>query len=167
MPVAASVIFIHPEFTLYHAPLNTPLIFPTQINRYFKHLNSLPAKLNGKHKRLAEKLLSLHIEESPFMQLPRYEYEQLRKGIICASCGSFSCAVQGRSIVCENCGHRETVEAAFIWSIREFQMLFPDRKITTKGIYDWCKIVDSKKRLNRILEKNFNKACSGRWSYYK
>lgn len=167
MPVSASVVFVNPEFTLYQAPLSAPLIFPSQLKRYMKDLNAIYAKLSGKHRRLAEKLSSLHIEESSFLHLPKYEYDQLRKGIVCDTCSSFSCAVKGRSMICEDCGHAESVEAAVLRSVREFRMLFPERKITTNDIFDWCRIVDSKKRVSRILAKNFNKFRGGRWSYYE
>ena len=34
--VDASVIFINPEFTLYQAPVDHPIILPTQVNRIFE-----------------------------------------------------------------------------------------------------------------------------------
>ena len=89
IPITASVVFINPEFTLYQTPLNKPFIFPTQINRYLKNLNTIPSKLNKKHKMLADQLISLHIKDSPFKQLPTYDYDQLQKGITCAKCTSF------------------------------------------------------------------------------
>ena len=48
IPIDASVVFINPEFTLYQTPLNKPFIFPTQINRYLKNLNTIPSKLKWK-----------------------------------------------------------------------------------------------------------------------
>ncbi|GER68495.1 hypothetical protein BpJC7_11410 [Weizmannia acidilactici] len=167
MPVTASIVFIHPEFTLYQAPLNAPFIFPTQIKRYFKHLNALTSKLNSKHKKFAERLLSLHMEELSFTKLPRYEFEQLRKGIVCATCGSFSCGVQGRMVICEECGHREIGGIAIMRSIKEFRMLFPDEKLTSETIGEWCKIIDSKRRISRVLEKHFKTVGTGRWTYYQ
>lgn len=167
MPVSASFVFVNPEFTLYQAPLSAPLIFPSQLKRYMKDLNAIYAKLSGKHRRLAEKLSSLHIEESPFLHLPKYRYDQLRKGIFCATCGSFSCAVKGRSVICEDCGQAESVEAAVLRSIKEFRMLFPERKITTNDIFDWCRIVGSKKTVSRILNNHFKIHGVHQWAYYE
>ena len=79
LPIDSSVVFINPEFTLYQTPLNKPFIFPTQINRYLNKLNTTPSKLNGKHKTLADKLISLHIKDSPYKQLPSYDYNQVTK----------------------------------------------------------------------------------------
>ena len=42
--IDASVVFINSEFTLYQTPLNQPLIFPTQLNRYFKKINTTSSK---------------------------------------------------------------------------------------------------------------------------
>ena len=106
-----------------------------------------PPQLNGKHKMIADKLISLHIEESPFKQLPSYDYDQLRKGITCLKCNSFYTFINGSNSVCNECGHEELLASAVMRSVREFKLLFPDRKVTTKGIYEWCKVVQSKKRI--------------------
>lgn len=47
------VIFINPEFTLYQAPLDQPIILPTQVNRFLLDLNKTSSKLNNGHKELA------------------------------------------------------------------------------------------------------------------
>lgn len=167
IPIDASVVFINPEFTLYQSPLNKPFIFPTQVNRYLNNLNMTPSKLNGKHRMLADKLISLHIEESPYKQLPPYDYDQLRNGITCAVCNSFLISVEGRKCVCNACGHEEVVEAAVIRSVKEFKLLFPNQKITTNVIHDWCKVVTSKKRIRKILEKNFKMVGVHQWSFYE
>lgn len=166
LPIDASIIFINPEFTLYQTPLNKPFIFPTQINRYLNKLNTTPSKLNGRHKMLADKLISLHIEDSPFKQLPSFDYDQLQKGITCQKCNSFSISVEGQKCVCKECGHEEMVPAAVMRSVEEFKLLFPNQKITTNVIHEWCKVVKSKKRIKRILEKNFKIAGVHRWSFY-
>lgn len=51
--VQASVVFNNPEFTLYQAPMDQPLILPTQINRFLKELNETPSKMDENHKLLA------------------------------------------------------------------------------------------------------------------
>ncbi|MET3697765.1 nuclease-like protein [Bacillus oleivorans] len=75
--VEASVIFINPEFTLFQAPIDQPIILPTQVNRFLKDLNNTPSKLNDGHKKLAQKLLSLHQTKNPFTMVLKYHYDQL------------------------------------------------------------------------------------------
>jgi len=167
LPINTSVVFINPEFTLYQSPLNKPFIFPTQVNRYLNKLNKISLKLNEKHKMLADKLVELHIKDSPFQQLPSYNYDQLRKGMTCVECDSFAIFVQGHKCICKGCGHKELAETTIMQSVKEFKLLFPNQKITTNLIYDWCKVVKSKKRIRRILEKNYKKVGVHQWSFYQ
>ena len=161
------VVFINPEFTLYQSPLNKPFLFPPQVNRHLDNLNSISSKLNNEHKLLAEKLISLHMINSPFTQLPSYDYYQLQKGITCNKCTSFSISIVKRKCICTECGHKEVVEAAVMRSVKEFKLLFPQKKITTNLIYDWFKVINSKKRIRKILNNNLKKVGIHQWTYYE
>lgn len=165
--VESFVVFINPEFTLYQAPMNQPIILPTQVNRFFRDLNNTPSKLNDGHKNLAQKILSLHQTKNRFSVLPEYEYEQLQKGITCLRCKSLSVAVEGRKCVCRKCRNEEAIEAAILRSAKEFKLLFPDRKITTNAIHEWCKVVGSKRKIREVLEKNYKKSGVHQWTYYE
>ena len=150
--IESYLIFINPEFHLYTSSNHPAIIFPAQLNRFLKKLNTGPVKLNKKHYQLAEKLNALHIEESPYKRLPLYNYEQLKKGIICPNDKTF---FTDDTLICKKCGCVEDVEAAVLRSVKEFSLLFPDRKITTNNIYDWCGGVKSKKVVRRVLSKCF------------
>lgn len=168
LTIEASIVFINPEFTLFQAPLNKPFIYPSQLNRYFKKLNNCSStKLDEKHRILADKLLSLHINDSPYTLLPAYEYNQLRKGIICIKCNSYSLFIEGRKCSCQKCGFEEAAITAIIRSINEYKILFPDKKITTNVIHEWCQIVDSKKRIYKILKNNLKIKGVRQWSFYE
>lgn len=167
IPVEGHAVFINPEFTLYQAPLDKPIIFPTQVNSYLKTLDKTPSKLYANHKKLADKLVSLHLEESPYTELPQYKYGQLKKRMICEKCQSSKITVFGKKCVCGNCGHDEPVADAVLRSVEELRLLFPDMKITTNIVHDWCGVVDSKKRISRILDKNYKITGVGQWAYYK
>jgi hypothetical protein len=164
--IDTAIIFVNPEFYLYHAPMNLPIIFPTQINRFLNKLNKSPAKLNSSHYKLAQQLKELHITNSPFSMLPPYSYEQLKKGITCAHCGSFDLAVNNHSLVCRYCGFIEKVSSGVLRSVEEFILLFPERKITTKAIMDWCQIIKSNKTICNILSRNYRSIGQGRTTYY-
>lgn len=167
-PIEAQVVFINPMFTLYQAPLERPFIFPTQVKSYLEKLDKVPSKLNRNCKTLADKLISLHIEKNPYTTFPQYEYKGQRKGLICELCNSFSISVHGKKCVCGDCGHEELVSTAVLRNVREYMLLFPNRKITTNDIYDWCGgVVDSKKRISRILDRHFKIVGIGQWAYYE
>lgn len=167
LPIHSYVVFINSEFTLYQTPLNKPFIFPTQLNRFLTTLNAIPSKLNERHKILADKLLSKHIKESPFKILPIYDFEQLQKGITCIKCTSFSIHVEGQKCICRECGLEEGVAKAIMRSVKEFKLLFPQHTITTNVIHDWCKVINSKKRIRSVLEKNYKKIGVRQWRYYE
>jgi hypothetical protein len=169
--IEAYVIFVNPQFHLYEAPRDLPIIFPTQLHRFINKLNSelsknRQVKLNTKQLKLAEKLVSLHLYESPYTWISEYSYDQLKKGTTCYSCHSFSAEFTGKAIVCSKCGCKEDVTAAVLRSAEEYKLLFPDRKITTSAVHEWCKIIQSKKTIRRILSSNFKLMGHQRSAYY-
>lgn len=165
--VESFVIFINPEFTLYQAPMDQPIILPTQLKRFIKNLCEKPSKLNDEHKMAAQKLLSLHQSKHPYTTLPQYHYDHIQKGIYCNTCKSFRKTIKNADLVCENCGKHERIEQAILRNVKEFQLLFPDRKITTQSIYDWCKVDLNKKTFCRILKKNFTSFGNTSDTYYE
>ena len=165
--IQSSVIFINPKFVLYQAPLDKPIIFSNQLDRFMQKFNSLQFPLSEKHQQLATQLLSFIEVENPYKRLPSYEYQELRKGITCSVCQSFLVEVRHSKCVCRDCGHVEKVKAAVVRSVEEFKLLFPDEKIMTNKIYEWCQIISPKRKIQRILEKNYIKVGVHQWMYYE
>ncbi|WP_404356811.1 NERD domain-containing protein [Cytobacillus firmus] len=165
-PVEASVIFINPEFTLYQAPMDQPIILPTQINRFLKDLNHTPSKLNEGHRKLAQQLLSLHQTKSPYTILPYYHFDQLKKGMYCKECQSLLNRIN-KDLVCGECSRHEKIDQAILRSIREFKLLFPERKLTTESIYEWCNADISKRTFSRVLKKNYTMRGSTSNTYFE
>jgi hypothetical protein len=153
-PTEPYLIFVNPEFHLYQTSKISTIIFPTQLNRFLKRLNARPAKLNKRHFKLAQQLVALHQIDPPYPRLPYYTYELLRKGILCPQCYYFFSEIKGEILVCGKCGCKEGVEPAVLRSVTELLLLFPDQKITTKAIHEWCRIIKSEKTIRRILSKN-------------
>jgi hypothetical protein len=163
--IESYIIYVNPEYTQYNAPQNEFVIFPTQLKRFIKKLNSEYSKLNEGHEKLAELLVSLDLVDSPFATVPQYSYQGLRKGII-SFCHQAPTQLNRDKLVCVTCGAEEPVNTAIIRSVRELIMLFPDMKITTNLVYDWCGGVINKKRINRVLIKHFSIIGHGKYAYY-
>ena len=162
------VVFINPDFTLYKTSLNIPFIFLSQMKRLKNKLIAAGNwKLDEKHKRLADKLVSLHIKDSPYKKIPSYDYMQLRKGITCEKCNSFNLFMDGLSVTCEDCGKMERFTDTIIRSVNEFRLLFPEEKITTNKICDWCKVGEDKRRVRRVLQKEFKVVGVSQWTHYE
>ncbi|UYG93525.1 nuclease-related domain-containing protein [Cytobacillus firmus] len=166
IPVEASVIFINPEFTLYQAPMDQPIILPTQISRFLKDLNHTPSKLNEGHRKLAQQLLSLHQTKNPYTILPDYHFDQLKKGMYCLDCHSLLSPVH-KNLVCEKCGGHEKMDQGILRNIKEFKLLFPERKLTSQSIYEWCNANISKRTYSRVLKKYFTARGSTSNTYYE
>lgn len=165
--IDSRVIFINPEFYLYSAPMNGTFVFHPQLRRYLKNLETVAfSKVSKDHVQFAEKLASLHITKNPYSRLPVYTYEELEKGIICRR-GCFDLEDTNRhTLICKKCGFVEDKESAILRSIDEFRLLFPEKRITVDVIYNWCKVIKSKKTIQKILSKNFDLVLFGRGSYY-
>lgn len=159
--------FINPKFFLYQAPQNEKMIFWPQWGNFLKYLHEQPSRLNKHHHKLAKFLVESHHHDPPYSKLPPYQYELLRKGILCPKCFSFMSNHTQRKVICEQCGQSETMESAVVRSVEEFKILFPEKEISTDQVYDWCKIIQSKRIIGRILKKNFKMLGYGQWTFYE
>jgi ribosomal protein S27AE len=160
----AYVIFINPEFTLFQAPKDEPIILP---NRFMKKLNNTKSKISVRNNKLAEKLLSLHLPESPMKRSYEYEYGLLRKGVFCSGCSGVVNVYHQPKLLCTTCGKSEHIEAAVLRNVDEFELLFPKEKITTNSISDWCGEAISKRTIQRYLMKNYKVKGVKNWTYYE
>jgi hypothetical protein len=164
--IKSYVVFINPEFTLYQAPKNAPIILPSQLNRFMKKLNKKHSRLNNMHKKLAEKLLALHKVDNPYNRMPVYDYERLKKGIICGGCHHVLDTIVKRDFVCSHCGSHEKIDNAVIRSVGEIKLLFPERKLTTTQVHDWSNGILSRKTIRHILRNNFNAVSTKRHQFF-
>jgi hypothetical protein len=166
IPVEAYVVFVNPEFTLFNAPINPSIILPSQLKRFLQKMKQETYETNDRDLTIAEKILSCHIEKSPFTQLPSYSYERLGRGIPCVCCGEFLYLLNQSSVQCDSCGVKESVETAIIRNVSEYQKLFPERLVTTKDIFEWCGGICSEKVVRRILKSSFVAKGANRHTFF-
>lgn len=165
--IESSVVFINPEFTLYQSPMDAPIIFPSQLNRYMKNLNKKHSNLTTLHRKIAEKLLQLHQTDSPYKRVPKYEYEQLAKGLMCEECHQILDKIEKKEFVCSHCGTHEGIDDAVMRSIEEIKLLFPERKLTSTEIYNWSNGLLSRKTIRHILRNHFNVVGTRRHQFFE
>lgn len=164
-PIESYLIFVNPEFQLYQAPPDLPIIYPSQLTRFMEKLKNKLPKLKDSYKKLAKELLSIHINETKYSRLPEYQYDELEKGLICPVCHSMYTTFK-TILVCTSCGGKERYPIAVLRAIEELQTLFPNKKITTNLIHDWCKIIKSKRTIRKILSKHFKLLGHNKSSYF-
>ena len=168
IPIEGTIVFINPEFTMYEAPLIKPIVYHSQLIRFMKKLEMMPSKLNSRQKNIADKLVSLHQVVSPYTRLPPYHYEKIKMGNTCEICNSFNVTVPtgARKVVCVDCGYEESFESAILRNVEEIRLLFPDKKITTNLVFEWCGDVGSKKTIKKLLMKNYCSIGKKKYTYY-
>ena len=155
IPLEPHLVFINPEFALLQAPLKSPLVLPNQLNRFMDKMNRTSSKLNNKHTKLAEALLSLHITKSPYSKVPGYSFDRLRKGVICGECGGFLESYNRYNFYCSHCSSKETIDSAVLRAIESYILLFPEQKVTTSTISEWLNGIFPPKTIRRVLKRNF------------
>lgn len=164
--VKSYLVFINPEFTLFQLPLNLPIIMPTQLNRFVQKLNRSFSPPIQEQQRLVTDLEKLNNTHSSFEQIPNYTFKKLKKGILCPTCFSFLDRHTLRMLICKNCGFNEIVKHAILRNIKEFNLLFPNKNITTNIICEWCGNIFPKSTIRKVLSKNLILVKTGRHSYY-
>lgn len=166
LPIKPFLVFINPYFTLYQAPFNQKIVFPGQLMRFLQMLQQVPSKLLRMHTQLEEALSERHIVQSRRERIPEYDYDQLKKGLLCRFCGGELITFSKLTLKCAVCGEKEEKDNAILRSTYEFHVLFPESKITVNEIYKWCGGGVGKRTIRRVLIDNFNINRNGRSSYY-
>lgn len=164
--IESTLVFVNPNFYLYQAPRNLPIVFPNQIPRLLKNLQKQFAPLKNTHTNLAEKLLSLHTHDSPYERLPEYSFERLNKGISCSRCHTLNTIVTRKTLICNSCGKRENIHEAVLRSVREFQLLLPEEELTVNKVHEWCNSIKTKKAIRGMLLEDYTLDGYGRSSRY-
>jgi len=161
------VVFPHPEFTLFQANKDLPIILPNQISKFIRNLNNNnELKLTKQNYRLSDELLSNNLLTSPYTRNPEYNFNHLLKGVTCLKCFTLMTLNSRRRLVCPSCSHAENLNIGVSRSIDEFQLLFPAKKLTTLIIFEWCGGIASKKVIRKVLSSRFQLKGEGRKSYY-
>lgn len=165
-PIKSFVCFVNPEFHLFHAPRYQPIIFPTQLPRFIKKLQKNPPTIQKEPIKLAEKLVAANLKESRHKRVYEYRFEELKKGIRCCRCNSFLENHKVDLFICKYCGEIERVKSAVLRNIDEFILLFPQWKITTGLIYEWCNGLKTERTIRRILLENYILVGNRKNSYF-
>lgn len=168
LKIEAKVVFINDSFTLYNARIEDPFIFPTQLKEHLKELNSGSKGLKKDHHYLAGKLVSLHKDDLPYQkQLPFYDLEDFTKGVSCYHCGSFDLIVTQRSCYCKSCYKQMSIEDLVTESVKELKFLFPNQKLTTSLVDEWCGNSVNYRKIRNVLQNNFIVSGSTSGTYYE
>jgi len=164
LPIEAYVVYINPEFTLLGAQENADYLLPSQLPDYFQSLQ-ISGKVGPEQQRLADTLIRMHNPRYFAEELPAIDYGKLRKDLFCLACGSAVRPDGIKSVYCPVCRKRERTTKMIAHSIEEFRLLFPDDKVTTPRMAEWCGM-DNKDRVYRVLRNNYQAVGKGHGRHY-
>lgn len=160
------VIFVNPSFTLFQAKKNPYIILPTQLKAYLKNLNNRGKHLPMESQTYSRQLLSQHRSKSPFTKVPNYTNETLQRGIFCHICRCPMIKKSRKKLSCHSCSYVESLDSGILRNVLEYRLLFPDKKITTGMINQWCGNIVTDRTMNRILTHYFTPVSFGRGAHY-
>lgn len=154
--IESHVVFINPSFSLYNARVDDPILFPNQIEEYLEIINNKSRRLSGEQHNLANRIRKLEKTTIPMQkQLPYYSFEELKKGLSCKNCGSFDLLITQRSCYCKTCYFKSSVAEVILDNIKEMQFLFPELKLTTTNVNEWCGQVVHFRKIRKLLKENY------------
>lgn len=166
LTIKSYLIFVHPEFILYQAPLNLPLILPGQLKRFIRTLQNTPSATHQYHHDIANMLKQKHNHTPAYDSGPIYDYNHLKKGVICEKCCDSMEVYDTNMMRCMACGFTDSFESATVKTIEEFNTLFPDQKMTVKSISEWTDHHATKYKIRTVLAENYFSKGDGRGAYY-
>lgn len=167
LPLQAFTVFINHHFTLFQAPVNDQIVLPTMLSNHVKGLNNERGGLNKSHHRFAETLKQLHLDNLSFMTLPDYSFDDLAKGSFCRVCSAKIERLKGRVWECTECRRKDLSHNVIFDQIKDFHLLFPEKKYKTSEIYEWTGKLFSEKSIRSVLSKHFTLKGQSIASYYE
>ncbi|MCC5889743.1 MAG: NERD domain-containing protein [Alkalibacterium sp.] len=164
--LSAKVVFVNPTFVLYNCPPDSDVLMPQQIGHHISQMNKQSRPDKSAQKKLAKKFLSLHKTDERFMKQPAYSFKELNKQVTCLECQSILTKRSRRKSTCLQCGFHELNAHIIKYEIESVRLLFPELKLTTSLIYDWCGAYFSDDSIERVLKKYFVQIGSNKGRYY-
>ena len=135
LKVHAFAVFPNPDFTLFGAEMNDPIIVRSQFSLLTERMRknqSMPSKQLLKHFDQQQIPTSSHS-----LQLPELKNKSIKTGLFCSQCNGHIIEVSQRNLRCAACGQIESKKEGAKRLIQEIRMLAPHLKITGGLLNQW------------------------------
>lgn len=166
LKVESRVVFINFDFFLYGALINSPMIFPSQTERFLKIINENAHPPTEQTRKLTKLLVKRQKETSIYERFPKYKITELKRGLFCENCSSGLSRVGRQLLNCQQCEQNYEIKKVILQAIAQFHLLFPHEKITTENITNWCGNLFSKNYIRTFLNTNFEVHRKSRYTHY-
>ncbi|CAD2073220.1 nuclease-related domain-containing protein [Phocicoccus pinnipedialis] len=169
MKIITSLLYTHPGFYLYHAPVDSRVVFLPQIKKFMETLNKKPCGIQERHERVFERLKSLRLESSSYERKITYDFDELKKCVTCAKCDGEMVrknAGDRKYVYCTLCDTQENFQEAMLRNSAELEYLFPEKRLTLSLVLEWVGDCISRQFLRNILATRYKLVRSGRTTHY-
>ena len=116
--------------------------------------------------RIEKKLINQCKNQSEYERLPKYDITQLQRGVFCGSCFSKLVRKNKQYFSCDNCQLDYSIDDVALYAIAQYKLLFPEKNITTKSIFDWCGGTFSRAFISLFLKRRFHPIPNGKHTHY-
>lgn len=164
--VRSYVVFTNKEFWLYGSSPHLPMIFLPQIPKFLQKVGANASVITEQVRRLANLLSTRRKEKSRYERLPEYQLEEMRRGVFCKRCNVELNRKNRSKFICPACSIEYKADGVILNATASFQLLFPDKKVTTSTITEWCGGEMTRKGIGTILQKHLAYHANGKFSYY-
>ncbi|MCD8508917.1 MAG: NERD domain-containing protein [Bacillus sp. (in: Bacteria)] len=135
-----NLVFVNPAFSLYELKRGLPIVLPTQLERFMEGLKRQQIINTPRQHDLAKALIEKTMSVNPrkFHEPIHFDYGELQKGFFCKNCFSLMLKKSWYQLICSKCGEVEQIDDAVMRNVGDYQLLMPDKVITTNNIFEWC-----------------------------
>lgn len=149
--IEGKIVFPNIDFSLSSAHDNI-WDFTVMRNQLKRHLSSLKSYPVTHHAvELVEAIQSHMVEDTFFDKVA--DFDQLKKGVYCRSCGSFDVVKSGVIFMCKKCSHKDTIHTVILSAIAELNALFHNEYITKNKVWELLGRQVGRTTITRILNK--------------
>lgn len=163
--VGGKIVFSNIEFVLTSddSNLSNSIITRPYLRSYLREFKNSWA---GPGAESIVRLIQSYIVENPYFKSVA-DFDQVRKGLYCRDCACFDLDKRQFHYSCTHCGKLDTVHTLVLRAIADYSILFSDRPLTRKSLWEFLNYEISERTLIRFLLKYCNQYSDGRSRHYK
>src|SRR5699024_4880020 len=132
---------------------------------FIRRLNQIPGTISPKHQQLANKLHKMHIEKLPYIRYPDYNFDQLKKGILCKNCRRHIENYRF-NLYCYHYSYHARIDTGVLRHVIELNLPFAEIIITSGMIYKWIGDYISRTTIQYILAQSIKQKKKNRYTRY-
>lgn len=163
--ITGKVIFPHIDFRLNCDSRNVreKLVMRSELRDYLKQFKNDYA---GRYAEDIANAIAAHVIDNPYFD-KNADFDLVRKGLYCGSCGSFEVEDNHFYMKCGKCDTQEKKETHVLRAMSDFSALFLNERMTKKKLIIFMDELISSRTVIRMLNKYCDRVLNGAHTYYQ